>query len=92
MLRLVAYDISDPKRLRRICEICEYHGSRVQKSIFECWLEGERFERFWDELSAAIDKEQDSLIAYTMDAKAAEARRKAGEGTVLTEKRGHLIL
>jgi CRISPR-associated protein Cas2 len=32
---LVAYDIADPGRLRRIARIMEDYGLRVQKSIFE---------------------------------------------------------
>ncbi|HTI68628.1 MAG TPA: CRISPR-associated endonuclease Cas2, partial [Candidatus Limnocylindria bacterium] len=47
MLRLVAYDIADPKRLHRVAMICENFGVRVQYSLFECWLEDDDFERLW---------------------------------------------
>jgi CRISPR-associated endonuclease Cas2 len=30
----MAYDIADPKRLRRICTLMEDHGERLQYSVF----------------------------------------------------------
>jgi len=35
MNMIVAYDIADPKRLRKIAKIMKDYGVRVQKSIFE---------------------------------------------------------
>jgi CRISPR-associated protein Cas2 len=35
---LIAYDIADPVRLRRICTIMEDHGERLQYSVFLCDL------------------------------------------------------
>lgn len=34
----MAYDIADPKRLRRICTLMEDHGERLQYSVFLCDL------------------------------------------------------
>lgn len=56
MLRLIVYDISQPKLLKRVAKVCEDFGLRVQKSVFECWLEKERFDRFWEALLPEIDK------------------------------------
>lgn len=92
MLRLIVYDIAAPKRLRRIAKVCEDFGIRVQKSVFECWLERDRFDSLWEALCKEIDKQEDSLIAYTLDANAAKARRWAGNETILTEKRTRVIL
>lgn len=85
MLRLVAYDISDPKRLQRIADICEDYGVRVQYSLFECWLEDEAFERLWAALQATFDPETDRLAAYLLDTGAVRRRRKAGDRMVFTE-------
>jgi hypothetical protein len=38
MLHLVAYDISDPKRLSRVARVCKDYGIRVEYSVFECDL------------------------------------------------------
>lgn len=35
---LVAYDISEPRRLRQICKIMEEYGDRLQYSVFICDL------------------------------------------------------
>jgi len=35
---LIAYDIADPVRLRRICTLMEDHGERLQYSVFLCDL------------------------------------------------------
>ena len=35
---LLAYDIRDPQRLRRICKLMEAHGERLQYSVFVCDL------------------------------------------------------
>ena len=35
---LVAYDIADAKRLRRVCTIMEGYGQRLQYSVFLCDL------------------------------------------------------
>jgi CRISPR-associated protein Cas2 len=55
MLTLVAYDITDPKRLHRAAKVCEDWGLRIQYSVFECRLESQAFDTFWGELSATID-------------------------------------
>lgn len=34
----MAYDIADPKRLRRVCTLMEDHGDRLQYSVFLCDL------------------------------------------------------
>ena len=39
---LVCYDISNPKRLRRIAKTLEGYGSRLQFSVFECPLDKQR--------------------------------------------------
>jgi CRISPR-associated protein Cas2 len=40
---LIAYDIADPVRLRRVCTVMEGHGERLQYSVFLCDLSvGER--------------------------------------------------
>ncbi|MBN1296311.1 CRISPR-associated endonuclease Cas2 [bacterium] len=35
---LVAYDISEDKRLRRVAKVMEEYGSRIQYSVFRCEL------------------------------------------------------
>jgi len=86
MLRLIAYDIADPKRLHRVAEVCEDFGVRVQNSLFECWLEEEQFGKFWGRLAGLIHQDQDRLVAYTLDSGAARKRLVAGATMQCTER------
>jgi CRISPR-associated protein Cas2 len=78
MLIVVAYDITDERRLRKIATLCEDYGLRVQYSVFECRLETHLFDQFWNELRATIDSGTDRLVAYKVCAACAREIRDAG--------------
>lgn len=78
MLALVAYDISNPKRLAKIARYCEDHGVRVQYSVFECRLDTARFEDFWLGLEELIDPQTDRIVAYRICASCAKSILTAG--------------
>jgi len=78
MLTVVAYDITDERRLRKIATICEDYGLRVQYSVFECRLETHLFDQFWNELLATIDSATDRLVAYKVCGTCAREIRDAG--------------
>lgn len=66
---LVTYDIADTdttgaSRLRRIADVCEKYGQRVQFSIFECRLSNTRLARLVGEVENIIDRERDSVLVY----------------------------
>jgi len=67
MLKIIAYDISTPKRLKKVAKICELYGCRIEKSVFECDLSEEIFQQFWRELCNAIDVNEDSIVAYRIN-------------------------
>ncbi|MBX7229426.1 MAG: CRISPR-associated endonuclease Cas2 [Burkholderiaceae bacterium] len=80
MLVLVCYDVNTEtkegrRRLRRVARICESTGQRVQKSVFECQVNIEKFEDLERRLLAEIDELVDCLRLYRMpDARGFEAR------------------
>lgn len=78
MLMVVAYDISDPARLRQIARHCEDYGIRIQFSVFECRLEADEFDRFWQELKDLIDPRADRLVSYRICCRCARDIRTAG--------------
>ena len=78
MLTVVAYDVSDPKRLAKISGLCQDYGVRVQYSIFECHLEPGEFDEFWLRLLELIDDDEDRLVAYKIDARCAKETETAG--------------
>ena len=66
---LVTYDIADTEstgalRLRRISDVCEKYGQRVQFSGFECRLSKARLVRFVGEVEDIIDRDRDSVLVY----------------------------
>ena len=66
MVHLVAYDICQPRRLRRVARVCEDFGLRIEKSVFECDLSAEYFARFWARLLAEIEPAEDAVVAYRL--------------------------
>jgi CRISPR-associated protein Cas2 len=61
MPHLIIYDITDPKRLRRVAEVCEDFGVRLQNSVFECTLEPAQLVRMQARVQNIIDHQQDSV-------------------------------
>jgi CRISPR-associated protein Cas2 len=61
MWHLIAYDVREPKRLRRVAQKLEAYGTRVQYSIFRCRLDRPMLEKLRWEL-AEIMKPEDSLL------------------------------
>ena len=69
-----------------MAEICEDYGTRVQFSLFECWLEDAAFHALWEKLQHTILPAEDRLVAYELDAAAARKRRTAGGTMICTER------
>lgn len=66
MLVIIAYDVTDPKRLKKIADCCKDFGLRVQYSVFECRLEADRLAELWERLVSIADPEEDRLVAYPL--------------------------
>ncbi len=81
MLTLIAYDITDPKRLHKVAKLCEDFGMRIQYSVFECRLEADRFDQFWNRLTTTIDPSSDRVTAYKLCSACARDIRDAGVQT-----------
>lgn len=71
---LVAYDIAEPKRLRRVAKLMNRYGVRVQKSVFECDITDPKIKMMTDEIKSVMDTAEDSLRVYPL---LANARSKA---------------
>ena len=59
---LVAYDISNPKRLRKVASTCEDFGLRRQFSVFVCRLTATDLVRLKSRLYEIIDLDMDQVI------------------------------
>lgn len=59
---IVVYDISDPKRWRRVFKIMNAFGEWLQLSVFQCRLSKRRRAELEAQLRSAIKNEQDHVI------------------------------
>ena len=81
---LVTYDIAQTDtrkgatRLRRVAQVCEKYGERVQFSVFECRLSPERLVRMISEVEDVIDRHRDSVIVYRFPGQLKNARTRFG--------------
>ena len=59
---LVAYDIADPKRHRKVARTCEDFGLRRQFSVFFCRLSPTDLVRLRSRLYDVIDLDKDQVL------------------------------
>ena len=78
---LVAYDISDPKRLRRVAQTCEDFGYRKQLSVFLCRLSPTEFVRLKSRLCDVIHLEQDQVLFIPLCPKCVNGIESLGRPT-----------
>lgn len=69
MMLVVAYDVdtttqAGEKRLRKVAQLCERYGSRVQNSVFEVLLTPAQLVEFKSGLTKTIDIKSDSIRIY----------------------------
>lgn len=61
-LFIVAYDISDQRRWRRVFKTMKGYGEWLQLSVFQCRLDRKRLAHLESQLSDLIDHEDDHLM------------------------------
>jgi CRISPR-associated protein Cas2 len=68
---LIAYDVATEtkegqRRLRRVAQVCQDFGQRVQKSVFECAVNEMQFVLLRQRLLACINPQEDNLRMYRL--------------------------
>ncbi len=63
---LVSYDISDPKRLRKVARSLEGFGVRLQYSVFECPLDDLRLAKLKAELQDLFNHDEDQVLFVSL--------------------------
>ena len=59
---LIAYDISDPKRLRQVCKTMEEYGERLQYSVFICDLSRSELVHAHAQVEKQMNLGEDSVV------------------------------
>jgi CRISPR-associated protein Cas2 len=66
-LYLIAYDITDEKRLNRVRDFLKGYSTGGQKSVYECFLTDGEFNYVKSKLQDMIDEERDRVHIFIMD-------------------------
>lgn len=66
-LHVAAYDIRDPKRLRKGLEVLKSYATGGQKSVFECFLSTAEKAQMIAEVRRVLDQRDDSFFLVRLD-------------------------
>jgi len=61
-LYVVAYDIHDPKRWRRVFKVMNGYGAWLQLSVFQCRLSRRRLVQLRGRLAEVIREDEDHVV------------------------------
>ena len=61
---VICFDIADDRIRRKVVKALENKGQRVQKSVFECFLNDKQYIELKTTLDNLIDKSKDSVRYY----------------------------
>jgi CRISPR-associated protein Cas2 len=89
---LIAYDISDAKRLRKVASTCEDFGYRRQFSVFLCRLTALDLVRLRSRLYDIIDLDADQVIFVRLCAHCSEQIEALGRPTEPPDARDVVIV
>lgn len=62
---LITYDICDGGRLRAVAKLLNRYGNRVQKSVFECDISSQKYNKLKQKLES-IKSEPDKIKCYIL--------------------------
>ncbi len=63
---MICFDISDERRLAKVSDTMENYGCRVQRSVFECFLDDLQLANLKDKIKRLIDPEKDQVRYYIL--------------------------
>jgi CRISPR-associated protein Cas2 len=89
---IVSYDISNPKRLRKVATACEDFGVRKQFSVFLCRLSTTDFVRLRSRLYDLINLEQDQVLFIPLCGKCVQQIEALGRPTEAADARDVVVV
>lgn len=66
-LHLLAYDVRDPRRLRRALIVARAYACGGQKSVHECFLTPAEATRLLKEMRVVVAAQEDSVLLIRLD-------------------------
>lgn len=67
MKYVVAFDISNGKKRKAAAKACAKWGFRVQRSVFEIFMDSSKVEDFSEQLLGIINPDYDTVRLYPLD-------------------------
>ncbi|PID48377.1 MAG: CRISPR-associated endonuclease Cas2 [Proteobacteria bacterium] len=64
MRYLITYDIKDDKKRKKISDMLDGFGARVNFSVYECEISKSKLAHLKSEIEKLVDKKQDSVRFY----------------------------
>lgn len=64
MFFVIAYDIADDARRKKVSDTLENYGTRVQESVFECHLTANQQTELQEQIGQQIDPLEDNVRYY----------------------------
>jgi CRISPR-associated protein Cas2 len=89
---LVCYDISDPKRLRKVAAACEDYGRRKQLSVFLCRVSATDIVRLRNRLYDLIDLGEDQVLIIPLCGKCANQIEAIGRPTEAADAKDVVVV
>ena len=89
---IVAYDISHPKRLRKVATACADFGVRRQYSVFLCRLSATDFVRLRSRLYDLIDLQADQVLFIPVCGKCVGQIEALGRPTEAADARDVVVV
>jgi len=90
---VVSYDISDPKRLRRVFKTLRGYGDHIQLSVFRCELNSRELVEVRSKLSDTINHTEDQVLFVDIGPVIGRGRGSISAlGRVYTEPERHALV
>ena len=70
VLYIVAYDVSEPSRLRKVHHVIKRFATGGQKSVFECFLTSRERDELLADARAILDEDVDRLALFRVEERA----------------------
>ena len=92
MFYVVVYDITCDKRRKKVADLLEGYGERVQYSVFECVLNQSQFRQLSKRLKKRVNLEEDSIRIYPITRHTLQQVQTLGVGKNLTQPPSSTII
>lgn len=89
---VVAYDIPDDKRRKRVSDLLEGYGQRVQYSVFECVLTQSKYDELRRRLRKRIKSAEDSVRFYPLSKHTLSQIEVWGIGPAVTSSPSSIVV